>query len=95
MNGQSGSEFAATVKYGSYRLDVRSADGTAQTAVSFYAGWGGGATADTPDTLEVTLDKHDYKSGETAKLHFGAKFAGTATIAVVSDGVYDLKTIDI
>ena len=88
-------QIAATVKYGSYRLDVRSADGTAQTAVSFYAGWGGGATADTPDTLEVTLDKHDYKSGETAKLHFGAKFAGTATIAVVSDGVYDLKTIDI
>ncbi len=40
------------VKYGSYRLDVRSADGAAQTAVSFYAGWGGGATADTPDTLE-------------------------------------------
>jgi alpha-2-macroglobulin len=83
------------VRYGSYRLDVRSANGTAQTAVSFYAGWGGGATADTPDTLEVTLDKHDYNSGDTAKLHFASKFAGSATIAVVSDGVYDLRTIDI
>jgi uncharacterized protein YfaS (alpha-2-macroglobulin family) len=82
------------VKYGSYRLDVRSADGTAQTAVSFYAGWGGGATADTPETLEVTLDKHDYNSGDTAKLHFSSRFAGTATLAVVSDGVYDIKTVE-
>ena len=83
------------VKYGSYRLDVRSANAAAQTSVTFYAGWGGGATADTPETLEVTLDKHDYNSGDTAKLHLSAKFAGTATIAVVSDGVYDLKTVDI
>ncbi|MFI5013240.1 MAG: alpha-2-macroglobulin [Hyphomicrobiales bacterium] len=88
-------EIETQVKYGLYRLDVRAANGAAQTAVSFYAGWGGGATSDTPDTLEVTLDKHDYNSGDTAKLHFASKFAGTATIAVVSDGVYDLKTIDI
>jgi uncharacterized protein YfaS (alpha-2-macroglobulin family) len=83
------------VKYGSYRLDVRSADGAAQTAVGFYAGWGGGATADTPDTLEVTLDKHAYNSGESAKLHFTAKFAGTATVAVVNEGVHALRTFEI
>ncbi|MBV9051433.1 MAG: alpha-2-macroglobulin family protein [Hyphomicrobiales bacterium] len=81
------------VRYGSYRLDVRSADGVAQTAVSFYAGWGGGTKADTPDTLELTLDKHDYDSGNSAKLHFSAKFAGTATVAVVNEGVHALKTI--
>ncbi|MBV8428671.1 MAG: alpha-2-macroglobulin family protein [Hyphomicrobiales bacterium] len=83
------------VKYGSYRLDVRSADGTAQTAVSFYAGWGGGTTADTPDTLELTLDRHEYNSGESAKVHFSTKTAGTATLAVVSEGVHAMKTIDV
>ena len=82
------------VKYGSYRLDVRSADGAAQTAVSFYAGWGGGTTADTPDTLELTLDKHEYNSGDLAKVHFSAKFAGTATLAVVNEGVQALMTIE-
>ena len=70
-------------------------DGAAQTAVSFYAGWGGGATADTPDTLELTLDRHTYNSGNTAKVHFSAKFDGTATLAVVNEGVRALKTIDV
>ncbi|MBV9567771.1 MAG: alpha-2-macroglobulin family protein, partial [Hyphomicrobiales bacterium] len=81
------------VKYGSYRLDVRSVDGAAQTSVSFYAGWGGGTKADTPDTLELTLDKDDYDSGDLAKLHFSTKFAGTATLAVVNEGVNALKTV--
>src|SRR5262249_1178817 len=35
-----------------------------------------------------------YKSGDTAKLRFNSKFAGTATIAVVSDGVYDLTSVE-
>ncbi len=33
-------------------------------AISFVVGWSGDATAETPDVLDVTLDKTDYKPGE-------------------------------
>ena len=32
--------------------------------MTFGVGWSGEATAETPDLLEVTLDKADYKPGE-------------------------------
>ncbi|MGA3302627.1 MAG: alpha-2-macroglobulin [Methylovirgula sp.] len=93
-------KISVPVDFGSYRLDVTSSDpGDAPTSVSFFAGWGGNASADTPDVLAVTLDKADYKPGDTMKVGVTARFDGTATIAIVGDEMHysaitDLKKGD-
>lgn len=85
------------VEWGTYRLDV-SAPGlgeTAQTSVSFTVGWSGDQTAETPDLLEMNLDKASYVAGDTMRLRLNPRFAGKATLAVVSDRVHDIRVVDI
>ena len=54
------------VKWGRYRLEVSTGEPNgAMTSLGFDAGFYADASADTPDLLEVALDKPDYKSGET------------------------------
>ena len=54
------------VKWGRYRLEVSTGEPNgAITSVGFDAGFYADASADTPDLLEVALDKPDYKPGET------------------------------
>ena len=87
---------ATPVEWGSYRLDVR-VDGveSAQTSVSFTVGWRGDQTADVPDLLDMTLDKASYGLGEEIRARLSPRFAGKATLAVVSDKVHDLKVVDV
>ena len=57
----------ANVDWGLYRLEVEGA-GTS-SSYEFYAGYYyAAAGSDTPDTLQVALDKTSYKVGETANL---------------------------
>lgn len=81
------------VGWGRYRLEV--SDGSLTTAVPFEAGWGGGATADAPDRLEVSLDKKQYAAGETLKVNLASRHAGSATVLIVGDGVFAAKTLDV
>jgi len=85
----------AQVGWGAYRLDVRAegSDG-AETSVSFDVGYVAEAKADTPDVLEVSLDKGAYADGETAQVRLSPRFAGKATIAVIGDRVHSLQTVD-
>src|SRR5690606_19112892 len=55
------------VTWGRYRLDV-SDPGGAVTSVSFDAGFYAEASADTPDLLEIALDKPEYRAGEAMKV---------------------------
>lgn len=81
---------------GQYRLDVASDTGTdAPTSVSFYVGWSGDASADTPDLLDVTIDKTNYKPGEDLKLNIASRFAGKATVAILSEKLEYLTTFDL
>jgi uncharacterized protein YfaS (alpha-2-macroglobulin family) len=88
---------AAPVEWGTYRLEVTSdAHDEAATSVDFAAGWVAlGAGADTPDLLEVALDKPGYAPGETAKLRLTPQFAGTALVAVVGEGLLDMRAVDV
>ena len=53
------------VKWGRYRLEVSTgAPNSAMTSLTFDAGIYAEANADTPDLLEVALDKADYRSGD-------------------------------
>lgn len=89
-------KIAAPVEWGNYRLDV-SADGpdATETSVSFSVGYESDKTADTPDVLDVALDKAAYANGEAVQVRLSPRFAGKATLAVVSDRLVDIRTIDI
>ena len=58
-----------------------------QTSATFDVGWSGEAKAETPDLLDVTLDKPAYSSGDTIKLKISSRSDAKATLAVVGDGV--------
>ncbi|HEX8374306.1 MAG TPA: alpha-2-macroglobulin family protein, partial [Geminicoccaceae bacterium] len=85
---------AASVTYGNYRLEAQAPGRPgAAVSVSFTVGWGGAQTADVPDLLDLRLDKPAYSAGETLRARLQPKFAGTATLAVVSDKVHAVLDI--
>ncbi len=89
-------KISSPVGLGQYRLDVASDTGTdAPTSVTFYVGWSGDASADTPDLLDVTIDKTNYKPGEDLKLNIASRFAGKATVAILSEKLEYLTTFDL
>ncbi|MGY2051997.1 alpha-2-macroglobulin family protein [Methylobacterium sp. JK268] len=85
---------AAPVELGTYRLEVQ-APNLQAASVSFTVGWGGTESADAPDLLDLTLDKAAYASGDTLKARLNPRFSGTATVAVVSDRVQEIRTLDV
>lgn len=87
---------SAAVQWGNYRLDV-AADGpdATETSVSFTVGYEADKTADTPDVLDVSLDKGAYADGESMQVRIAPRFAGKATLAVISDRVNEIRTIEV
>ena len=54
------------VQWGRYRLEVSTSDRNGPvTSIGFDAGWYAEASADTPDMLELALDKPEYAPGES------------------------------
>ncbi|WP_168201563.1 alpha-2-macroglobulin family protein [Phreatobacter aquaticus] len=85
------------VPWGKYRLEVTAGGdlaGPVSTAI-FESGYGAGGTADTPDVLEMSLDKPSYRSGETMTVSINARFAGTATVAVLGDKLHSERTVEV
>jgi uncharacterized protein YfaS (alpha-2-macroglobulin family) len=84
------------VGWGRHRLEIRAAEADGgHTSVSFGVGWGGDATADSPDLMDMKLDKAAYRAGETISVRLNPRFAGKATLAVVGDKVHDLILVDV
>jgi uncharacterized protein YfaS (alpha-2-macroglobulin family) len=81
------------VDWGRYRLEIVSADpeGPA-TSYEFDAGWYvSSTTTETPDGLEIALDKDTYAAGEVAKLKISPHFAGELLVNIGADKL--LKTV--
>ncbi|MCG6857605.1 MAG: alpha-2-macroglobulin family protein [Salaquimonas sp.] len=80
----------ADVEWGRYRLDVESSDAQGPaTSVEFHAGWYVEASStETPDALEIALDKKSYDAGETAKLKVSPRFAGELQVVVGAEKLY-------
>ncbi len=84
------------VKWGRYRLEV--SDGKPDgliTSLTFDAGFYAEASADTPDLLELALDKRDYKSGDTMAVSVTARTAGRLTLNVFTDRLVASKSYDV
>ncbi len=85
------------VDWGRYELVIERQDGAyASASVDFYAGWYAPADSSaTPDKLELSLDKPDYRSGDIARLRIVPRFAGTAMITVMADKVISRQAVSV
>jgi uncharacterized protein YfaS (alpha-2-macroglobulin family) len=82
------------VTWGRYRLDVSDASGPL-TQVSFDAGFYAEAGADTPDLLEIALDKPEYRAGDTMNVAVTARSDGRVTLNVVGDRMLSTVSADV
>jgi len=84
------------VEWGGYELTV-SANGKAlPVSHRFYAGWYVEAKSiDTPETLQVSLDKNFYSPGDVAKVHIAAPFAGKAEVLVVDNRLIERRMVNV
>jgi len=86
----------AKVDWGRYRLEVSTADGSGLiSSVVFNAGYYADEAADSPEVLDVALDKPSYKAGETARIKVVSRTAGRALVAVMSSGLASTQEVDL
>ena len=82
------------VEWGRYRLEVTgsSMDGPI-ASVEFNAGWFvSEVSTETPDGLEIALDRDSYKVGDTARLKVSPRFAGELLVAIGSERLFTTTT---
>ncbi|MCX8999358.1 alpha-2-macroglobulin family protein [Rhizobiaceae bacterium BDR2-2] len=81
-----GSQLSVPVAWGRYQLEIEG-EGAVSSA-AFDAGWYVEASStETPDALEIALDKPQYAAGETAKLKISPRHAGTVLVTVGTDSL--------
>src|SRR5882757_2115798 len=84
------------VQWGRYRLEVSTTDRNGPvTSISFDAGWYADASADTPDLLEIALDKPEYMPGEAMTVAVTARTAGKVTLNVIGDRLISTISQDV
>ncbi len=87
---------SAPVQWGRYRLEVSSADVDGPvTSIGFDAGWYTEASADTPDMLEIALDKPEYKPGDQMTVAVTARAAGRVTLNVMGEKLLSSVTQEV
>jgi uncharacterized protein YfaS (alpha-2-macroglobulin family) len=88
---------SAPVAWGNYEIVVETAGDTyAASSQEFYAGWYVPVDAtETPDTLELSLDKPAYRPGDTATVRLVPRAAGVALVTVVSNHLIDQKAVPV
>ena len=89
-------KISVPVTWGRYRLEVVSPEAQGpETTVGFDSGWYAEASADTPDMLEIALDKSEYKPGDTMTVAVTARSAGKVTLSVIGDRLIETTTTDV
>ncbi|MEP7029887.1 MAG: alpha-2-macroglobulin, partial [Pseudolabrys sp.] len=88
--------FSLPVKWGRYRLEVSTGEANGPvTSLTFDAGFYADSSADTPDLLEVALDKTDYKSGDSLNVSVTAATAGRLSVNVFTDRLVSSVSQDV
>lgn len=92
-----GAVISAPVAWGRYRLEISSADPNGpESSVEFNAGWYVAAkSTETPDALEMALDKPSYAVGETAKLKLTSRHGGHVMVMAGSETLLSISEADI
>lgn len=92
-----GAAISVPVTWGRYQLEVETADSDGpQSSVEFDAGWYVAATStETPDALEIALDKDSYHVGDTAKLKVSSRFAGELMVAAGAENLISVTNASI
>jgi len=84
------------VDFGRYRLEVSTNDPAGPvTTILFDSGFYADSSADTPDLLEVALDKPAYQAGDTMSVAVTVRTAGKVTLAVVGDRLITTTSADV
>ncbi len=84
------------LQWGRYRLEVSASDGSGLiSSMIFNTGYWADEAADSPEVLDVALDKPSYKVGETARLKVNSRIGGRALIAVLSSGLATTQEVDL
>src|SRR5689334_22546731 len=87
---------SAPVQWGRYRLEISTGESDGpMTTVAFTAGWYAEASADTPDMLEIALDKPEYRPGDTMTVALTARTAGKVLLNIVGDRLISSTTQDV
>ena len=82
--------------WGRYRLEVSASDGSGLiSSTIFNAGYYADEGADSPETLDVALDKPAYQIGETARVKVTSRSGGRALIAVLNSGLAASQEVDL
>ncbi len=81
--------------WGQYRLEVSAAQGEIASSVRFSGGWWRDPSADTPDDVEVALDKSSYQAGETARVFVKPPFDATVLITVADASLRMTETAEV
>lgn len=88
-------KLSAPVQYGRYLIEIADANepGTV-TSLTFSAGWfTTGDDPESPEMLDVALDKAVYAPGETARLRINDKRGGRALVTVISGDMKSFKEV--
>lgn len=92
-----GGDLSVQAGWGRYRLEVETPDASGpQSSVEFDAGWFVTASStETPDALEIALDKQSYKIGETAKLKVSSRYAGALMVTSGAEQLISVQNSEI
>ncbi|MGE3147898.1 MAG: MG2 domain-containing protein [Pseudorhodoplanes sp.] len=83
-------------EFGRYRLEVSSADQDGpSTTISFDSGYYAEASADTPDVLEIALDRAEFKPGDTMNVAVTARAAGRVTLDIYGNRLLTSTSVDV
>mgnify|MGYP001814983613 FL=1 len=95
-SGLSPALIATKVDYGRYVLEVATGDPAGPaTSVAFNAGWFASADKpDSPEVLDVALDKESYRAGDTAKLRIATRLGGRAMVADLGSKQHAVRQVD-
>jgi uncharacterized protein YfaS (alpha-2-macroglobulin family) len=88
----------ARVDYGRFQLEVTdpAAAGATAASINFNAGWHTATDeVESPEHLEVALDKPSYKPGETARLRISTKQGGKALVSVLANGLLTARQVEV
>ncbi len=96
VGGDEPARIAAKVDWGRYRLEVSAPEaGGAVSSVVFSAGWYADEGAESPEMLEVALDKPTYNAGDTARLRIVSRQGGRALVAVLGAGLLASREVEL